>query len=93
MSHHKDEIRERGMVTSEELQATSNNFQNLLPRFLSIFSASCYRDTSFANDEERLECLFKLYEKMTRMTQINYDLSGIIIKKNPRHLRHLRLKS
>lgn len=26
---------------------------------------SCYRDTPFANDEERLECLFKLYEKTT----------------------------
>lgn len=27
---------------------------------------SCYPGAPFANDEERLECLFKLYEKMTR---------------------------
>ena len=30
---------------------------------------------------------------MTQMTQINYNLSGLIIKKNPRHLRNLRMKS
>ena len=34
-----------------------------------------------------------LHPQMTQMTQINYNLSGIIIKKNPRHPRHLRLKS
>lgn len=27
---------------------------------------SCYQDKPFVNDEERLECLFKLYEKMTQ---------------------------
>jgi len=26
---------------------------------------SCYPDYPFASDEARLECLFKLYEKMT----------------------------
>lgn len=33
---------------------------------LDLIVESCYRDTPFANDEERLECLFKLYEKMTK---------------------------
>ncbi|MCF2593062.1 hypothetical protein I6E11_04470 [Bacteroides caecigallinarum] len=27
---------------------------------------SCYPGYPFANDEARLECLFKLYEKMTK---------------------------
>ncbi|HCM22370.1 MAG TPA: SAM-dependent methyltransferase, partial [Porphyromonadaceae bacterium] len=27
---------------------------------------SCYQSTPFVNDEERLECLFKLYEKITK---------------------------
>ncbi len=35
---------------------------------------------------------FIFQTRMTRMTQINYNLLGIIIKKNPRHPRHLRLK-
>lgn len=33
---------------------------------LDLIVESCYQDTPFANDEERLECLFKLYEKMTK---------------------------
>ena len=33
---------------------------------LDFIVESCYQDTPFANDEERLECLFKLYEKMTK---------------------------
>lgn len=33
---------------------------------LDFIVESCYQDKSFANDEERLECLFKLYEKMTK---------------------------
>lgn len=33
---------------------------------LDLIVESCYQDKPFANDEERLECLFKLYEKMTR---------------------------
>ena len=32
---------------------------------LDLIVESCYQDKPFANDEERLECLFKLYEKMT----------------------------
>jgi hypothetical protein len=31
---------------------------------LDLIVESCYQDKPFANDEERLECLFKLYEKM-----------------------------
>ena len=34
---------------------------------LDLIVESCYQDRPFANDEERLECLFKLYEKMTKM--------------------------
>ena len=30
---------------------------------------------------------------MTQMTQINYNLSGIIGRNNLRHLRNLRMKS
>ena len=33
---------------------------------LDLIVESCYQDKPFANDEERLECLFKLYEKMTK---------------------------
>ena len=33
---------------------------------LDLIVESCYQDKLFANDEERLECLFKLYEKMTK---------------------------
>ncbi len=33
---------------------------------LDLIVESCYQSTPFANDEERLECLFKLYEKMTK---------------------------
>lgn len=33
---------------------------------LDLIVESCYQAEPFANDEERLECLFKLYEKMTR---------------------------
>lgn len=33
---------------------------------LDMIVESCYRKESFANDEERLEHLFKLYEKMTK---------------------------
>lgn len=33
---------------------------------LDLLVDSCYQDTPFANDEERLECLFKLYEKMSK---------------------------
>lgn len=33
---------------------------------LDLIVDSCYQDTPFANDEERLECLFKLYEKMSK---------------------------
>lgn len=33
---------------------------------LDLVVESCYQDKPFANDEERLECLFKLYEKMTK---------------------------
>ena len=33
---------------------------------LDLIVESCYQEKPFANDEERLECLFKLYEKMTK---------------------------
>lgn len=33
---------------------------------LDLLVESCYQDTPFESDEERLECLFKLYEKMTK---------------------------
>ena len=33
---------------------------------LDLIVESCYQEKLFANDEERLECLFKLYEKMTK---------------------------
>lgn len=33
---------------------------------LDLLVDSCYQDTPFESDEERLECLFKLYEKMTK---------------------------
>ena len=33
---------------------------------IDLIVESCYQDKPFANDEERLECLFKLYEKMTK---------------------------
>lgn len=33
---------------------------------LDLIVESCYQEKSFKNDEERLECLFKLYEKMTK---------------------------
>lgn len=33
---------------------------------LDLIVESCYQDKPFENDEERLECLFKLYEKMTK---------------------------
>lgn len=33
---------------------------------LDLIVESCYQDKPFANDEERLECLFKLYEKMIK---------------------------
>lgn len=33
---------------------------------LDLIVESCYQDKPFANDEERLECLFRLYEKMTK---------------------------
>jgi len=33
---------------------------------LDLIVESCYQDKPFANDEERLECLFKLYEKITK---------------------------
>lgn len=33
---------------------------------LDLIVESCYRDKPFESDEERLECLFKLYEKMTK---------------------------
>ena len=33
---------------------------------LDLIVESCYQDKPFANDEERLGCLFKLYEKMTK---------------------------
>lgn len=33
---------------------------------LDLIVENCYQDKPFANDEERLECLFKLYEKMTK---------------------------
>lgn len=33
---------------------------------LDLIVESCYQNKPFANDEERLECLFKLYEKMTK---------------------------
>jgi hypothetical protein len=33
---------------------------------LDLIVESCYQDKPFANDEERLECLFKLYEKMVK---------------------------
>lgn len=33
---------------------------------LDLIVESCYQSAPFANDEERLECLFKLYEKMTK---------------------------
>lgn len=33
---------------------------------LDLIVESCYQDKPFANDEERLECLFKLYEKMAK---------------------------
>lgn len=33
---------------------------------LDLIVESCYQAEPFTNDEERLECLFKLYEKMTR---------------------------
>ena len=33
---------------------------------LDLIVDSCYQDKPFLNDEERLECLFKLYEKMTK---------------------------
>lgn len=32
---------------------------------LDLVVESCYRKEPFSNDEERLEHLFKLYEKMT----------------------------
>ena len=34
-----------------------------------------------------------LHPQMTQMTQINYNLSGIIGRNNLRHLRNLRMKS
>lgn len=33
---------------------------------LDLIVESCYQDKPFADDEERLECLFRLYEKMTK---------------------------
>lgn len=33
---------------------------------LDLIVESCYQDKPFESDEERLECLFKLYEKMTK---------------------------
>jgi len=33
---------------------------------LDLIVDSCYQNQPFENDEERLECLFKLYEKMTK---------------------------
>lgn len=33
---------------------------------LDLIVEQCYREAEFANDEERLECLFRLYEKMTK---------------------------
>lgn len=33
---------------------------------LDLIVESCYQEKPFANDEERLECLFKLYEKMIK---------------------------
>lgn len=33
---------------------------------LDLLVESCYQDAPFESDEERLECLFKLYEKMTK---------------------------
>lgn len=33
---------------------------------LDLLIESCYQDTPFESDEERLECLFKLYEKTTK---------------------------
>ena len=33
---------------------------------LDLIIESCYQDKPFESDEERLECLFKLYEKMTK---------------------------
>lgn len=33
---------------------------------LDLLVESCYQDMPFESDEERLECLFKLYEKMTK---------------------------
>ena len=33
---------------------------------LDLIVESCYQGKPFTNDEERLECLFKLYEKMTK---------------------------
>lgn len=62
---------------------------------------SCYPGYPFANDEARLECLFKLYEKMTNknnmevqnIVNINYQQTGASSATNNLGMREMQAKA
>ena len=66
-------------------------------RFYMCNSAFIQRMQECRRDDRRKLCQkchhSILHPQMTQMTQINYNLSGIIGRNNLRHLRHLRMKS